>query len=134
MGNIIDLFKFKSDKEERQKREDEETMKRQYDEFIELIKYFVRVEQPKYDVVHIKVFNHNDFEFTDNQGNHISSPLTEFEEMIKQDVHMDDIIISSMINYSARKYIIHNAKLMPESTKEMLKRVFENKLIFFEEW
>lgn len=87
---------------------DDFLVEKEYKEFIKLLKYFVAIQKPKHDVIHI-LAKKNRYHIYDEDKNEITSQCSkEFISDSKEEViNTDDLLISSLISISPRKIYIH---------------------------
>jgi putative sporulation protein YtxC len=95
---------------------DEFLMEREYREFIRLLKYFVDVQEPRLDHVHVLLRRGGSFKLIDDDGGAIKSEsLEEFVvEMVESDVNYEDLLISALITLAPRSLTIHAQDLSGE--------------------
>ena len=87
---------------------DDFLVEKEYKEFIKLLKYFVTIQKPKHDVIHI-IAKKNRYHIYDEQKNEITGKCSkEFMSDSEEEViNTDDLLISSLISISPRKIYIH---------------------------
>jgi putative sporulation protein YtxC len=111
---------------------DEFLMEKEYREFIKLLKYFVEVQEPKRDIIHVLIKSKG-FKLLDEKLNCINGEfLNDFEnESSENEINHDDLLISVLITIAPRKIIIHerNVKINQEVI-ETLKNIFDGKISF----
>ncbi len=88
---------------------DEFLMEREYREFIRLLKYFVDVQEPRIDHVHVLLRHGGSFKLVDDDGGAIrSESLEEFVvEMVDSEVNYEDLLISALITLAPRSLTVH---------------------------
>lgn len=88
---------------------DEFLMEREYREFIRLLKYFVDVQEPRIDHVHVLLRLGGTFKLIDDDGGAIKSEsLEEFVvEMVDSEVNYEDLLISALITLAPRSLTVH---------------------------
>jgi len=101
---------------------DDFLMEREYREFIRLLRYFVDIQEPKFNAVHIIAGYDNKYVLLDENKNEITNEcLQEFVNDIPEgEINYDDLLVSSLITMAPRKLVIHGAKSF--RTKSFLKR------------
>jgi hypothetical protein len=117
---IIDMGAWECERDER-------IMQRQYEEFISLLKYFVHVQVPKYDVVYITFESSDMYRITDKDGYAID---TEIIDILSSDFILADHIISSLLNLSPNKIVVVNSSYVDDETRKTLSKVFEERIVF----
>lgn len=110
---------------------DEFAAKREYNEFIRLLRYFVEIQQPKYPVVHIVSEPHGFYSILNSEEKDITFDCAnEFMAELAEGANLDDILMSSLITMAPRKIILHRTEYFKnEELLETIKRVFPGKVI-----
>jgi putative sporulation protein YtxC len=88
---------------------DDFLLEREYHEFIRLLKYFVDIQEPKIDEVHVVLGESGAFKLVDRQHNTISDAhLEEFvAEMVENEINHDDLLISALITVAPQRITLH---------------------------
>ncbi|HWI66538.1 MAG TPA: putative sporulation protein YtxC [Symbiobacteriaceae bacterium] len=88
---------------------DDFLMEREYREFVRLLKYFVDVQEPRMDHVHVLIRPGGSFKLVDDQGCAIKSEyLEEFVvEMVESEVNYEDLLISALITLAPKSVTVH---------------------------
>jgi putative sporulation protein YtxC len=88
---------------------DDFLMEREYREFVRLLKYFVDVQEPRMDHVHVLIRPGGSFKLVDDQGCAIKSEyLEEFVvEMVESEVNYEDLLISALITLAPKTVTVH---------------------------
>lgn len=110
---------------------DDYLMEREYKEFIRLLKYFVEVQEPKLEEVHIIVSPESKYFMYDEKHNEITNSCIEdfMCEVTEGEMNYDDLLVSSLITLAPQNVIIHGIEKM--KNKELLdtiKNVFSGKV------
>jgi len=111
---------------------DDFLMDREYREFIRLLRYFVEIQEPKIDTVHVIVNYDNRYTLLDGSKREITNEcIQEYaNEITEGEINYDDLLVSSLITFAPRKIVIHsmghsrNKELM-----ETIKNVFSGRVI-----
>lgn len=102
-----------------------------YVEFLELLKYFVSIQDPQLPVVHVRGDAGSGYVLTDGWGNLLKN--AEDDEFIKEaeagELSHDDLLISKLIAFSPNKIILHGAD-QGAAIFKTLRQIFENRLEF----
>ncbi|MDI3534727.1 MAG: hypothetical protein PWQ82_1092 [Thermosediminibacterales bacterium] len=111
---------------------DEFLMEKEYKEFIKLLKYFVEIQEPKKDVIHV-ILNSKGFKLYDINMNQLNDDyLEDFTiEMAENSMNYDDLLVSALITIAPNKIIIHSS--CPQNYKEALntvKNIFDDRIMF----
>ena len=110
---------------------DEFLMEREYKEFIRLLKYFVDIQDPKFDIIHVILRENNKYILLNEDKKEITNQcIKEFVTDISTDeISSDDLLVSSLISLAPRKVIIHCAgKFKNKEILETIKNVFSGKV------
>lgn len=112
---------------------DEFLMEREYREFIRLLKYFVDIQDPKFDTIHVILRYDNKYNLYDENKNEITNAcLHEFiNEISEGEINYDDLLVSSLITLAPRKVMIHSpGQFKNKELLETIKSVFSGKVTF----
>ncbi|MDP4092221.1 MAG: putative sporulation protein YtxC [Bacillota bacterium] len=111
---------------------DDFLMEREYKEFIRLLRYFVDIQDPKFDVVHIIVAYDGKYVLQDGNGKEITNEcIQEFMTEINEgEVNYDDLLVSSLITLAPRKIMIHSTEqFRNKELLETIKNVFSGRVL-----
>lgn len=89
---------------------DDYLMEREYREFVRLLKYFVDVQEPRMEHVHVLIRPGGSFRLVDDDGSAIKSEyLEEFVvEMVESEVNYEDLLISALITLAPKSVTVHS--------------------------
>jgi len=110
---------------------DDFLMEREYKEFIRLLKYFVDIQVPKYDTIHVVPSPNRKYVMLDERKNEITNEcISEFmNEMPEGDINYDDILVSSLITFAPKKIVIHcSSEIKNKELMETIKNVFAERV------
>lgn len=83
-------------------------VEQEYHEFIRLLQYFVEVQEPRIDEVHVLIKDKQHFYMLDEEKQPINQEqLQGVLTDINQDIDYDDLLLSALITISPRKLILH---------------------------
>ena len=106
-------------------------LEKEYQEFIKLLRYFVDIQEPKMESVHI-VSLENRYLILDNKYNEITNEcIQEFLNEIPEEgeINYDDLLVSALITMAPLKIYIHSPqKIKNRELLETIKNVFINKV------
>jgi putative sporulation protein YtxC len=105
---------------------DEYVMDQQYQEFISLLKYFVRMQEIKLPIVHVLHKGGSEFALYDDQFELLEAVPTDriVAEMLETEMNMEDMIVSTLITVSPQQIVIHTRQ--PElPVMRTLETIFE---------
>ena len=113
---------------------DDFLMEREYREFVRLLKYFVDVQEPRMDHVHVLIRPGGSFKLVDDDGSAIKSEyLEEFVvEMVESEVNYEDLLISALITLAPRAVTVHTRETEWDESIETIKGVFGERVRFCE--
>ncbi len=105
---------------------------REYKEFIRLLRYFVDIQEPKFNVIHVLVGYDSKYILLDENKREITNEcIQEFMNDIPEgEINYDDLLVSSLITMAPKKVVIHSAKsFRNKELLETIKNVFWGKSI-----
>ncbi|HPU40815.1 MAG TPA: putative sporulation protein YtxC [Acetivibrio clariflavus] len=84
---------------------DEFLTEREYKEFIRLLRYFVDIQEPKFNVIHVLVDYDNKYILLDEKKKEITNEcIQEFMSDIPEgEINYDDLLVSSLITMAPKK-------------------------------
>lgn len=99
---------FREIEESVEKAVDNFLVEQEYYEFIKLLRYFVDIQEPRIDEVHVFFKNQQNFYLLDEEKKPINQQqlqqvLSEFSE----DIEYDDLLLSALITISPRRIVMH---------------------------
>jgi putative sporulation protein YtxC len=107
-------------------------MEKEYKEFIKLLKYFVDIQEPKFHNVHITVDKNKYYTLLDEKRQEITNECIKeyMNEIPKEEINYDDLLVSSLITLAPRKVTIHNIyNFKNKELLETIKSVFYGNVI-----
>ncbi|MCX7842995.1 MAG: putative sporulation protein YtxC [Clostridia bacterium] len=111
---------------------DDFLMEREYKEFIRLLRYFVDIQESKFDIIHVMVGNDNKYVILNETLREITNEcIQEFANEISEgEVNYDDLLVSSLITMAPRKLILHGTgRFKNKELLETIKNVFSEKVV-----
>jgi putative sporulation protein YtxC len=108
-------------------------LEKEYSEFIKLLKYFVDIQESKYELVNIYIDEIGNYLVKDEHSTDITEELFEdFNlENAKGEVSKDDLLISALITSAPQKILIHGIENVKcQESIDTLKSIFVEKLTF----
>lgn len=111
---------------------DDFLMDREYREFIRLLRYFVEIQEPKLDTVHVIVGYDNKYVLLDESRREITNECIQeyVNEIAEGEINYDDLLVSSLITFAPRKVIIHcTGQFRNKELMETIKNVFLGRVI-----
>mgnify|MGYP005844871159 CR=1 FL=1 len=110
---------------------DDFLMEREYREFIRLLRYFVDIQDPKFDTIHIVVAFDGKYTLFDENHREITNEcIQEFiNEIAGGDINYDDLLVSSLITLAPKNIVIHCiSQFKNKELLETIKNVFSDKV------
>lgn len=107
---------------------------KEYREFINILQYFVNVQEPKMDLVNL-VINDGEYKLYDESNNIINNDFfTDIIDELEEDgINKEDILISSLITIAPEKVIIHvEEEHKEDEIVDIIQKVFMKKAVFCE--
>ena len=111
---------------------DDFLMDREYREFIRLLRYFVEIQEPKIDTVHVIVNYDNRYTLLDGSRREITNECIQeyVNEITEGEINYDDLLVSSLITFAPRKVVIHSmGHFRNKELMETIKNVFCGRVI-----
>lgn len=111
---------------------DDFLMDREYKEFIRLLRYFVDIQEPKIDTVHVIVGYDNRYTLLDGSKKEITNECIQeyVNEISEGEINYDDLLVSLLITFAPRKVVIHcNGQFRNKELMETIKNVFYGRVI-----
>lgn len=106
----------------------------EYNDFIDLLKYFVNIQEARPGLTHVIVGANGRYELFSEHGENITLRcMSDFVDVtdLPENINFDDLLISMLITLAPKSIIVHNAKLI--KNKELFKTidlVFDKKLVY----
>jgi len=110
---------------------DDFLMDREYKEFIQLLKYFVDIQDSRTDVVNVVMKPNGSFMLYDGQNRVINSSYLEgfIFDLIDSEINYEDLLISALITIAPREINFHPGKAeSPPNTLETIRCIFSNRV------
>lgn len=106
---------------------DDFIIQKEYNEFIDLLRYFVELQEPRIDLVNVVRRNNGSFQIMDEKKEVIISEYLEgyLAEIFKDDVEYEDLLVSALINLAPRKIVLH---FHDEEAVETVRKIFGRKV------
>jgi len=106
-------------------------MEREYKEFIKLLRYFVEVQEPKFNAIHVyTTFDGKYILFNERKEEITSECIKELlDEISEGDINYDDLLVSSLITLAPKKIVMHNIEnFRNKELLDTIKNVFFGKV------
>lgn len=104
-------------------------IEKEYNEFIKILRYFVELQEPKIETIHLYMNDEEKYLLYDQEGRRIDNENFEClsEEIKEKDVSQDDLLIGSLITLAPANLVIHLSEQM--KNKEIIETI---RKVFFE--
>ncbi|MCX7714203.1 MAG: putative sporulation protein YtxC [Clostridia bacterium] len=106
--------------------------KKEYDEFIDLLRFFVDIQNPVINTIHVLRIEEK-YVMLDSSYNEISNECIDdfLNEMRYGTINYDDLLLSTLITLAPKNIYIHQVyKIENKELLSTLKKVFENRIKF----
>jgi len=106
---------------------DDFIIEKEYNEFIELLKYFVELQEPRIDLVNVLKKENGSFQILDKSGGIINNEYLEgyFAEMFEEEVEYEDLLVSALINIAPLKIMLH---FQNDETEKTVEKIFSKRV------
>lgn len=106
-------------------------METEYEDFIEMLQYYLDTQLPKVDTVHVIIKN-NEFFLLDSKQKPIENVTIKsvIEEYDINDVSKADVLVSTLIVLAPNKVVIHVKNDNEKELMQILKKIFTKRLTF----
>jgi len=103
-------------------------VEREYKEFLRLLKYFVEMQEPRIEEIHVIWLTGKNFQIVDAQGKRINSELLEeFALDIRNEgIDQGDLLVSTLISISPSHIILHARE--QKEVIETVKSIFNSRV------
>lgn len=111
---------------------DDLLIEKEYNEFIKLLQYFVEIQEPKVEEVHVFQDENRRYTLLDSSFRVINNDVLEelAKEISDKDISCDDLLISSLITIAPNKITIHECdKIKNTELINTIKNVFSGKVV-----
>lgn len=105
-------------------------VEKEYSEFIKLLKYFVDIQDSKYQLINVFIQNTGEYQIKDEQFMDITKEFFEdFNIDIKIDATIHDMLLSALITYAPKKIVIHGVEnTVSQETIDTIQNIFADRL------
>ncbi|MGI6712686.1 MAG: putative sporulation protein YtxC [Bacillota bacterium] len=111
---------------------DEFMLEKEYREFILLLKYFVEIQEPKVEKIHVFLMADGYFQLLDDDNKAYNQQCFEgcIIDMVDKEINYEDLLISTLITIAPKKIILH----IPDSSKvknmlDTIEEVFDKQVV-----
>jgi putative sporulation protein YtxC len=110
---------------------DDFLMDKEYQEFIQLLRYFVEIQDSRTDLINVVMKPNGSFLLYDGQHRAVNSSYLEgfIVDLIESEINYEDLLISALITIAPREIIFHTGKTEgPQNTLETIKNIFSDRV------
>ncbi|MFW6287527.1 MAG: sporulation protein YtxC [bacterium] len=106
---------------------DDFIIEKEYNEFIDLLKYFVNLQEPRISVANVVQNKNGSFKILDKMGNTINNEYLEgyLAEMFEDEVEYEDLLVSALINVAPVNIILHFDE---PGTEDTVRKIFDERV------
>lgn len=118
-------------KEAAEKAVDDFLMEREYREFVQLLNYFVEIQEPKIDGVHVLIQGNGIFKLFDSRMQPIKSDYLEgfIINLVENEINYEDLLISALITLAPKEITLHYKNSgSTAATLDTIKNVFTGRV------
>lgn len=104
---------------------------KEYNDFVNLLRYFVESQAPKVQEVHLMMGTNGAFYLWDGAGSKIEQDYMDYylEEMLLEEISIDDVLISILVTIAPQRIVIHQEEaLSPKESVNMIRHVFRDRI------
>jgi putative sporulation protein YtxC len=115
---------------------DDLLIEKEYTEFIKLLQYFVEIQEPKVEEVHVLLGDDKKYTLLDSSHRIINNDILEdlAKEITDKEISYDDLLISSLITIAPKRITIHQYdKIKNIELLNTINNVFSGKVIMSKE-
>lgn len=113
---------------------DDFVMELEYKEFIRVLRYFVEVQEPRIDEVHVVISDSDTFKILDKHGKPVKNQYVDHVIMQNADeINYEDLLVSALISIAPHHVMIHNnTEAKTAELVSTIGNIFENRVAFCE--
>ncbi len=111
---------------------DDFLVEREYKEFIRLLRYFVEIQESKFNFIHVVMQYEDNYILLDEKKREITNECVQefLAELPETEINHDDLLVSSLITLAPKSIIIHNwERFKNQKLLDTIKNVFSGKVI-----
>lgn len=112
---------------------DDFMMELEYKEFIRVLRYFVTIQEPQVEEVHVIIINYGMYKILDEQGNLINNQMLEKFVLENDDsINYEDLLITALITiapYSVMLHVEDHNRATTQNVVDIIKNIFEGRFM-----
>lgn len=104
---------------------------KEYNDFVNLLRYFVDTQAPRIKEVNLMLGESGIFYLWDGEGSKIDEQFMNYylDDMLMDEINLDDVLVSILITIAPQKIILHNTANLTESEPvQMIRKVFKERI------
>ncbi|KUK10690.1 MAG: Sporulation protein YtxC [Clostridia bacterium 41_269] len=105
-------------------------LEKEYDDFIDLLKYFVNMQKPQIKKVNVILYRSGKFKILDSEYRKIDNDSLEclILDFAENDLTNEDLLISALITIAPEEIKMHLPDYVSFSFIETVKKIFNNRV------
>ncbi|MEX2356157.1 MAG: putative sporulation protein YtxC [Thermaerobacterales bacterium] len=110
---------------------DDYLIDQEYRDFIYLLKYFVEVQEPRVDMVHVIIDSNGWFTLINDEGETLDQETLQelVNEIGKDQIVFGDLLVSALISIAPRQVLLHRpGSRIASETMDTIRRVFDGRV------
>lgn len=110
---------------------DDFLIEREYREFIRLLKYFVEIQESKFNIIHVIMHPDEQYVLLDEKKHEITNECMQdfLYELPETEINQDDLLVSSLITLAPKNIVIHNSQWFKnKKLLDTIKNIFSDKV------
>ncbi len=110
---------------------DDFLMDREYKEFIQLLKYFVDIQDTHFEKVNVILKPNGIFKLYDQHMKEISNTYMDsfIVDLLENEINYEDLLISALITLAPKEIIFHSGEEIAHATLETIKSIFTHRVL-----
>lgn len=103
----------------------------EYKEFIRVLRYFVTIQEPQIEEVHVVIMNCGMYKIFNSQGNLMSNQkLEDFISESDDTINYEDLLITALITMAPYSVMVHvNYSTTTPSVVDLIKKIFDGRFM-----
>lgn len=113
---------------------DDYMMDLEYKEFIRVLRYFVDIQEPKIEEVHVVIGEYGNYKILDTSGNAVNNKYLEsFVAESANEINYEDLLITSLISIAPYNIMLHSHDInSSQNVVATIRNVFEGRVALCE--
>ncbi|MDA8442619.1 MAG: putative sporulation protein YtxC [Peptococcaceae bacterium] len=109
---------------------DEFMVEKEYLEFVRLLRYFVDIQEPKIDTLHVLVKKSGGFQLFDENRQFITNDYFEdfATDLVDNEITYEDLLISALITIAPKFVVLHTPQFKESETIRTIRNVFDERV------